>query len=99
MSGIERGPGTFASVRHFLGRLAHHIRASEELVEAAIDVSHMVQTFDVRVVNYTTPVPAPEPDGHTNLHDILNRMLPKASNESLIIERGLSDFNAVKGIF
>lgn len=97
---IECDP--FGLVRHFLGRLAHHIRASKELVKAATDVSQILescQVFAVFAVDHIASVPPPARDRHTNLDGILNRMLGKGHEERLEIERGLSKINAANQLF
>jgi hypothetical protein len=97
--GPEKERNCFEIVRHFLGRLAHHIRAPKKLVRAAIDVSQLLQSCHVFAVDHIESVPPPEPDSHTNLNGILNRMLGKTHDERLEIEHGLSKFNAVNKMF
>lgn len=99
MVGPRRDFQSFASARHLLGRLAHHIRASIELFEDATDVSYILQTFDVRAIEPMQCVPPPATDTHTHLDGILHRMLGKNCNERPEVERGLIKINAVKGTF
>lgn len=94
---IERNP--FGLVRHFLGRLAHHVRASKELVAAATHVSQILEGCRVFAVDHLASVPPPAPDRHTNLDGILNRMLRKGHDERVEIENGLWKFNAVNQLF
>lgn len=99
----RRGPvgrrSSFASVRHYIGRLAHHIRASKELVEDSYHMSHLLQTYTVFGINPLPSVPRPVRDSHTNLRGILNRMLKRDDEERIIIEDGLFYMNRVAGIF
>lgn len=95
IGGPEKDFERFAHVRHLLGRLAHRIRASKELFEAAIDVSYILEAFDILAVEPLASVPPPQPDRHTYIGGVLNRMLPKNSNKRLEVERGLFKFNAV----
>jgi hypothetical protein len=86
-------------VRHCLGRLAHHIRASKELVKSATDVSQILDNYHVSAVDHIASVRPPLPDRHTNLDGVLNRLLGKGNKERLAIEHGLSKFNAVNQVF
>ncbi|KLU81186.1 hypothetical protein MAPG_00280 [Magnaporthiopsis poae ATCC 64411] len=65
----------FAAVHHFIGRIAHHVRAPKRLVESA---QCFEQVLDSNYVVCRVPilkrVPAPQPDDMTNLPSILNRM-------------------------
>lgn len=94
---IECDP--FGLVRHYIGRLAHHIRASKELVKAVTDMSQILESCEVSAVDHIAPVPPPAPDRHTNLDGILNRMLGKGHDERLDIEHGLSKINAANRLF
>ncbi|KAJ5926232.1 hypothetical protein N7516_008005 [Penicillium verrucosum] len=89
----------FGLVRHYIGRLAHHIRAPKELVKAVTDMSQILESCEVSAVDHIAPVPPPAPDRHTNLDGILNRMLGKGHDERLDIEHGLSKINAANGLF
>ena len=99
MSGPANKLNSFACVRHYLGRLAQHIRAPKELFETAPDMGPILDNFDVSSVKHIASVLPPAPDEHTNLHGILNRMLGKEHDERREIENGLFKFNAVKHVF
>ena len=99
MSGPANKLNSFARVRHYLGRLAQHIRAPKELFETATDMSPILDNFDVFSVKHIASVLPPAPDSHTNLDGILNRMLGKKHDERREIENGLFKFNAVKHVF
>lgn len=94
---IEYDP--FGLVRHFFGRLAHHIRAPKKLVQAVTDMSQILESCEVSAVDHITSVPPPAPDRHTNLDGILNRMVGKVYDERLDIEHGLSKINAANQLF
>ena len=89
----------FGLVRNFIGRLAHHIRASKELVKAVTDMGQVLESCEVSAVDHITAVPPPAPHGHTNLDGILNRMLGKGHDERLDIEHGLSKINDANLLF
>lgn len=90
---------SFASVRHYLGRLAHHVRAPKQLCLDAPHMSYILQSYEVCEIDLLPCAPSPPPDGHTNLDGILNRMLGKSHKERLEVERGLHHLNSLKGIF
>ncbi|KAL3475091.1 hypothetical protein BJX99DRAFT_271392 [Aspergillus californicus] len=90
---------SFASARHLLGRLAHHIRAPKELVEDAKSVSYILQAFEVCFIDPMPCVPPPAPDAHTNVHGFLNRLLGKDCKERVEIEDGLRKLNDLQGVF
>jgi hypothetical protein len=97
--GPENERDSFRTVGHFLGRLAHHIRASKRLVEAAIDLNPILESCQVFAVEHLASVLPPALDRHTNLYGILNRMLGKGHEERLEIEHGLSKINTVNQLF
>ena len=78
-AGPQSKRSSFASVKHYLGRLAHHVWAPQELVKDAFDLSHLLESYEVCAVEPIPPVLPPVPDNHTTLDGILNRML---SNDS-----------------
>lgn len=90
---------SFVLVRHYLGRLAHHIRAPRELVEDAEHLSQLLETYNVCAIEPIPCVPQPTPDSHTTLSGILNRMLKKNDPERPEIERTLLYMNSQSGIF
>ncbi|KAL2845027.1 hypothetical protein BJY01DRAFT_263715 [Aspergillus pseudoustus] len=90
---------SFASARHLLGRLAHHIRASRELVENANSVSYILQAFEVCFIDPMQCVPPPASDAHTHVNGFLNRLLGKDCNERVEIEDGLWKLNDLQGVF
>lgn len=90
---------SFALVRHYIGRLAHHIRASNELIEDSRDLGHLLQTYDVCGVGSLSGVRAPMRDSHKNLRGILNRMCKGGKEEKENIENGLFYLNKVVNVF
>ncbi|QSS55208.1 hypothetical protein I7I53_03028 [Histoplasma capsulatum var. duboisii H88] len=75
----------FGRLRHYIGRLAHHIRAANSLVSNASKLRHLLNGFSIRAI--TTPARAewlPPIDeaavrGKTLLDKVLVRMLPAKS--------------------
>lgn len=102
MEEVRTGPqskrSSFASVKHYLRRLAHHIRASEELVDGAGHLSQLFEPYDVCAVESLSSVPPPTSDHHTTLDGILNRML-KNNHERPEIENSLLDMDIKFHIF
>ncbi|KAH7142839.1 hypothetical protein B0J13DRAFT_503199 [Dactylonectria estremocensis] len=73
------------AVRHFVGRLAEHIRISKQLIEDALRVRHVLDVFQVATIEPPTCVSPPEVDSHTNLDGILKRMFRSGDS-------GMTDF-------
>ncbi|KAI0126794.1 hypothetical protein BJ170DRAFT_596365 [Xylariales sp. AK1849] len=65
----------FGTLRHRLGRLAHHIRASEQVITDSTRLQTFFDEFVVCPIPVLPSVARPEPDNHTTLHGILNRMI------------------------
>ncbi|KAI1766826.1 hypothetical protein GGR53DRAFT_180630 [Hypoxylon sp. FL1150] len=66
----------FEQVYHYLGRLAHHVRAPIEVVQDSSSLSRLFDEYDIRLIERVESNPRPEADSMTNLPDILKRMLP-----------------------
>lgn len=98
-AGLKERYDSFASVRHFLGRLAHHFRATKQLCEDATHMRYMLLSYEVCNINSIYCRARPPRDQHTNLDGILNRMLGKNHDKRLEIERGLHHLDSIKGIF
>ena len=90
---------SFASARHFLGRLAHHIRAPQQLVENVGHLSNLLEAYDVCAIKPIRCVPQPVLDSHSTLQGILNRMLKKDDPERPKIESILLHMDTQSGIF
>lgn len=67
----------FRAVKHFIGRLAVYIRFSKQLVEDAsrLKETHVLDIFEVSVVDLPMPAPVPPVDSQVCLDGILKRML------------------------
>ncbi|CAG7924831.1 unnamed protein product [Penicillium olsonii] len=92
----KRSP--FALMRHYIGRLAHHIRAPKELMQDTEELSHILESHAICPIYAVPAVPTPICDAHTNLQGVLNRML-KNDRERDKLEEGLLHLNKVAGIF
>jgi hypothetical protein len=67
--------------RHYLGRLAHHVRAAQELIEDAQYLgSSLLSQFSVKQVDPLPSVDAPVADNLTTLEGILQRMVNRKQN-------------------
>lgn len=97
-TGPQSKRSSFASVKHYLGRLAHHVRASKELVDDAGHLSQLFESYNVCAVEPLSSVPPPTSDNHTTLDGILNRML-KNNHERPEIENSLFLMDTKFGIF
>ncbi|KAF9894651.1 hypothetical protein FE257_006539 [Aspergillus nanangensis] len=88
---------SFALVYHYIGRLASHIRAPQQLVN---DTGHFIQvleSYKVCAIPYLPCEPRPVPDGQTTLHGILNRMLARGDPERARIEESLLHMDTQSG--
>lgn len=99
LSGPSSRRSSFALVKHYIGRLAHHIRAIKELLRDTMDLSHLLDSHAVCKISAPSAVPPPIRDSHTNLRGILNRMFMKDDHERPMLENGLLNLNKVAGIF
>ncbi|KAJ6019768.1 hypothetical protein N7499_003139 [Penicillium canescens] len=98
-SGPTSKRSSFILVHHYIGRLAHHIRATKELHRDTKDLSHLLDSYAVCKIPAPSAVPPPIRDSHTNLRGILNRMFKHDDHEREMLEDGLLHLNKVAGIF
>ncbi|KAL2871437.1 nucleic acid/nucleotide deaminase domain-containing protein [Aspergillus lucknowensis] len=91
--GYSEQPTSFDLVRHYIGRLARHIRAPTQLFEASAHLGHLIQTCTIHGIDPVTAVPAPVRDSHTTLPGILNRMFKHDDPEKGVIEDGIFYIN------
>ena len=66
----------WSSVRHYIGRLGSWHRAAKLLLRAGSQLPQCFQHVQVKSIENTPITPAPSPDGMTNIHDALRRMIP-----------------------
>lgn len=90
---------SFVLVQHYIGRLAHHIRAIKELLRDTQYLSHVLDNYAVCKIYAPSAVPPPIRDSHTNLRGILNRMFKNNDSERKMLEGGLLHLDKVVGIF
>jgi hypothetical protein len=90
---------SFELVRHYMGRLAHHVRAPQALVDDARQLGSLLQAYDVHAFSPPHPVHPPVCDSQTNLPGIVKRMFAQDDAERTIIEDGLIYINKTSGIF
>lgn len=67
-------------VRHFIGRLAHHIRAPRQVIEDFSRLDRFLDAYSVRHIPRVANIPAPKADDHTTLEGIIGRMFPKGDS-------------------
>ncbi|CAG8197848.1 unnamed protein product [Penicillium salamii] len=89
----------FIMMRHYIGRLAHHIRASSELIQDTEELRHVLDNYAVCPIYAPPAVPTPICDSHVNLRGILNRMFKKNSEDKDSLKEGLLHLHKVAGIF
>ncbi|OJD14661.1 hypothetical protein AJ78_05014 [Emergomyces pasteurianus Ep9510] len=95
----------FSQLRHYIGRLAHHIRAVNTLVSNASKLSHLFDGYSIRAV--ATPERAdrlPQIDeaavsDKTLLDKVLVRMLPAKSPDLGIYQQKLRKLDETTGSF
>ncbi|KAL6409939.1 uncharacterized protein AUP68_06345 [Ilyonectria robusta] len=79
-----------STVRHFVGRLAEHIRTAKQLIEDALRVRHVFDVFQVTTVEPPACVPPPEADSHTTLDGIFKRIFQSRDSNLPAFQFGLS---------
>ncbi|KNB16333.1 hypothetical protein FOXG_21625 [Fusarium oxysporum f. sp. lycopersici 4287] len=84
--------------RHFVGRLAEHIRVSKQLVEDALRAREVLDVFQASEIPTPLCVQPPEIDPSVTLDRILGRMIPKDDEELSSIRQGLSSLNSHVGL-
>ena len=63
-------------VHHYVGRLGHHIRATQEVIRDAAHLEDVFRgTWEVDKIPMPVCAPAPQADNHTHLPGIMNRMI------------------------
>ena len=85
---------TFGLVRHYIGRLGHHIRAVKILVSCASRLADILYSF--KVCNISTPAKSASPppvDGKTRLDSIIVRMLPAGSPDLERYQQALAEMD------
>jgi hypothetical protein len=65
----------FKDARHYLGRLANHVRVVNQLMEDSRRLQNLLDSFHVGLIPVPEAVPLPPYDGHITLESILGRML------------------------
>ncbi|KAI1385223.1 uncharacterized protein F4822DRAFT_432072 [Hypoxylon trugodes] len=65
----------FKSARHYIGRLAHHIRAPKEVIADLSEMPRFLEQYHVRLLEPTPCNARPQADSLTELNSILKRML------------------------
>ena len=86
-------PDAFQQARHYIGRLSHHVRAPQQVIEDATWLTSLFETYQVERINPMQNIERPEPDGHTHAKGILRRMLPAGDGVGREWEEWLLDMN------
>ncbi|RYP16583.1 hypothetical protein DL765_005044 [Monosporascus sp. GIB2] len=74
--GVRTTSDVFCDIRHYVGRLAHHVRAPKQVLEDFACLEHVLDAYDIRLIGQVPNIEPPEADGHTTLEGIVKRMLP-----------------------
>lgn len=93
----KRSP--FFLVRHYIGRLSHHIRAPRQLVEDSFHMQQVLQTYTIMTVAPLAAYQPPLRGRHSNLRGIMNRMFHEHDVEKEYVEAGLMYLHKVTGLF
>ncbi|KAH8710108.1 hypothetical protein GQ44DRAFT_830486 [Phaeosphaeriaceae sp. PMI808] len=84
---------TFGLVRHYIGRLGHHIRAVNVLLSCMSRLSGLLHEFEVRSIPALPNSVIPPADGMTRLESIIIRMLPAQSPDLDRYQRALAEMD------
>lgn len=95
----ETKRSSFYLVRHYLGRLCHHIRAPRQLVEDSFRMQHVLQTHSIQMVPLLTAVPPSLRNCRTNLGGIMSRMFNAHDVGKESVESGLIYLDRISGLF
>ncbi|KAI7969355.1 hypothetical protein EIK77_002425 [Talaromyces pinophilus] len=93
----KRSP--FFLVRHYIGRLSHHIRAPRQLLEDSFHMQHVLQTHTIMTVAPLAAIQPPLRGRHSNLRGIMNRMFHEHDVEKENVEAGLMHLHKITGLF
>ncbi|RYP73797.1 hypothetical protein DL771_003375 [Monosporascus sp. 5C6A] len=74
--GLRNASDVFYDIRHYVGRLAHHVRAPKQVLGDFACLEHVLDTYDIRLIGQVSNIEPPEADGLTTLEGIVKRMLP-----------------------
>ncbi|KAK7746077.1 hypothetical protein SLS62_009537 [Diatrype stigma] len=86
-------PARFDLVRHFIGRLAHHVRAPQQVVEDLSHLDRFLTAYDVRHIPRGDDIAPPNAGAPTHLYEILGRMFPRGSARLREYEENLPMIN------
>ncbi|KAL3952673.1 hypothetical protein ACCO45_012616 [Purpureocillium lilacinum] len=89
--GEMRSP--FADAKHSIGRLAQHIISHEELVRDAHEISHILESHNVCMVDAVSYPPRPVADSHTTLDGALDRIFSHSDTEKNEVKRILLEID------
>ncbi|KAL2011936.1 hypothetical protein VTN00DRAFT_4654 [Thermoascus crustaceus] len=77
----------FQLLRHYIGRLGHHIRAAQKLVGCAPKLIGLLDEFDVRSIPTPPRAATPPTDGKTRLDSIIVRRFEEPASHGKIYLR------------
>ncbi|KAI1251871.1 hypothetical protein MGN70_006441 [Eutypa lata] len=80
----------FDTTRHFIGRLAHHIRAPKQVLEDLSNLENLLCAYEVCHIPQGKNIAAPKADNQTTLNGILRRMFRPSDPLLKEYERDLS---------
>lgn len=97
-TGHDGAANDFSSAKHYIGRLAHHIRAPKQLLEDSRRLERLFDLYDVCPIPVAYSQARPPRDSHTTLDGILRRMLAAADDRLPKLREALSAMDEEFGI-
>lgn len=88
-----------STAKHCIGRLAHHIRASQQLLEDSYRLAGLFESYHVLPTPIMRGVIRPEQDSQTTLDAILKRMLAEKDDRYVELQEALSTMDQKFHIF
>ncbi|CAK7232639.1 hypothetical protein SEUCBS140593_008329 [Sporothrix eucalyptigena] len=73
----DESSNPFSEARHYIGRLADHVRVAHRLLDHLSTVQDLVNAFEVKAISQCASVGAPPMYSNISLDSICNRMFPQ----------------------
>lgn len=88
----------FATIRHYIGRLACHIRAPKQLIDDSRRLNFLLDRYEVRTVANSQATPRPQATARTTLTGIVRRMVASSNYAFADYEEATIDMDRKHGI-
>ncbi|RYO79667.1 hypothetical protein DL766_006100 [Monosporascus sp. MC13-8B] len=94
--GVRTASDVFYNIRHYIGRLAHHVRAPKQVLEDFACLEQVLDPYDIRLIDQVSTIEPPEADGHTTLEGIVKHktylnwgppLLPGGANDPGFVQQ------------